>query len=298
VNGEKMSKSRGTFLTARQYLDKVDPEFLRLYYSANLGKKLVDIDLDEKDFIGRINNELVGNIANFAYRVLSFLNKNFDSKIIAVQQNAITVELDQLHSDIERDFEQVDFKEAYKKILHYSSIGNKYFQENEPWVLIKDDKEATHEVLSLSVNIVKNLCILLKPILPKKTAELEAQLNLKDLKWKDLGFSLGAHEVGQAKALVKKLEDANLFEVVSPFSKLNIKVGSVLSVEDHPDAEKLYVLKVRIGEEERQIVAGLKPYHPKEDLLGKSVYVITNLEHARLRGEKSEGMLLAADDGE
>ena len=294
VNGEKMSKSRGTFLTARDFLKKCDPELLRFYFAGNLSRKMNDINLDEKDFKDRINNELVGNISNFAYRVLSFTEKNYGSKTVKIQQDALTQELESIHDEIRDLYERCDFREAVKRIAHYSSLGNKCFQENEPW----NNKDKSHGVVSLCVNIVKNLCILLKPILPKRTEELESQLNLKDLKWTDLGFDLGEHQIGKPKALVEKIPETKLFEIGSGFSKLNIKVGKVLSVEDHPDAEKLYVLKVDLGGEERQLVAGLKGYLSKEEIEGKHICVVTNLEHAKLRGVESQGMLLAGEKGD
>ncbi|MFH1133686.1 MAG: methionine--tRNA ligase [Nanoarchaeota archaeon] len=297
VNGEKMSKSRGTFLTARDYLDRANPELLRFYFATNLSWHMADINLDEKDFKDKVNTELVGNVMNFAYRVLSFADRNFEGQIVPVGESAFTNELEAMHDRIQRQYERCDLREAMKLILHYSSLGNKHFQEKEPWKLIKENREQAQEVVSRCVNIVKNLCVLLKPVLPKVAAELEVQLNIKEQKWPDLNFSMGKHKISHAKILLIKLDDKALFAVRSPFSALNIKVAKVLTVEDHPNAEKLYVLRIDLGAEQRTLVAGLKGYVAREDLLGRNICALTNLEPAKLRGVESQGMLLAAESG-
>jgi len=295
LNREKMSKSRGTFLTAREYLDILDPEYLRFYYASNLSHKMSDLDLDWKDFKDKVNNELVANIGNFVYRVLSFTNKNFDSEISRISDKNFVKKFD--FDRVKELYEKYEFREAVKHILQISSLGNKYFQDNEPWKLVKKDRKKAQEVITLSVNLVKNLAIVIKPILPEFSEKIEKQLNVKELSWKDTGFELKNHKIGKAEILIKKIEKDIVFEN-NGFSKLNIKVVKVLDIQDHPNADKLYIMKIDLGKEKRQLVAGLKDFYKKEEIKGKKIVVLTNLEHAKLRGVESEGMLLAGDSGD
>jgi len=172
-----------------------------------------------------------------------------------------------------------------------SDIGNKYFQKNEPWALIKEDKDKVQKICSLCVNIAKNLSILIEPVLPQFSSELRKQLNIKELKWKDIGFDLKNHKIGKEKILVRKIEETK--EELSP---LNIKVAEIIEVKDHPNADKLYVLQINLGTEKRQLVAGIKEFYSKDELKNKKIIVVTNLKHAKLRGIESQGMLLAAED--
>ncbi|MFH1641897.1 MAG: methionine--tRNA ligase [Nanoarchaeota archaeon] len=289
VSGQKMSKSRGTFYTARDFIKKFEPEYLRYYYAKVLSKKMSDINLDFDDFSDGINNELVANIGNFCYRSISFTNKFFDGEIKEIDDELIT-EINRRIEKIKAFYEDFNSNDVVRNILIISSLGNKYFQDNEPWKIVKTDKEKAHKVLGLCINIVKNLSILIQPILPRFAEELQKQLNLKNLKWKDLGFDFTGR-IRKEKILIQKIEKEEKSEVVP----LDLKVGEIIQVDDHPDADKLYVMQTDIGTEKRQIVAGIKPYYKKEELLGKKVIIVTNLKPAKLRGKESQGMLLAVD---
>ena len=296
VNGEKMSKSRGTFFTAREFLQKYNPEYLRFYYAGLLSKKMSDADLSFGDFRKKINNELAANIGNFCYRALSFLNKNFDGYVKDIDDNKkLIFDINKKAKDIEKSYSELNFIEATKNILYISSLGNKYFQENEPWKLIKEDKEKAHRILGLSLNIVRNLSILIQPILPNFSSKLEQQLNLANLKWKDINFDLKNHKIGKEEILITKMEEETAEKKSFP---LNLKVANIIAVQDHPNADKLYILQIDLGSEKRQLVAGLRGHYSNEELLNKKIIVITNLKHAKLRGIESQGMLLAGDDGE
>ena len=292
VNNEKMSKSRGTFFTAKDFLKKYDAEHLRYYYANVLSKKLADIDLNLDEFRDRINNELVGNLGNFCYRIISFVNKNFDGKIKAIDNDKTLIDdINKKIKAIEKNYNELNFNSAVNEILLISDIGNKYFQKNEPWALIKEDKDNVQKICSLCVNIAKNLSILIEPILPQFSSELRKQLNIKELKWKDIGFDLKNHKIGKEKILVRKIEETK--EELSP---LNLKVAEIIEVKDHPNADKLYVLQINLGTEKRQLVAGIKEFYSKNELKNKKIIVVTNLKHAKLRGIESQGMLLAAED--
>ncbi len=290
VNGKKMSKSRGTFITADEFASMYDPEYIRYYYTKILSKKLADINLDFKDFVDTINNELIGNIANFNYRIMNFTKSKYDSKIDVETDfksfKEYVDKIDSLKEEIMNNYANWNFKDVMKKINEMSSIGNKLFQENEPW----KDVEGKKEVVLLCLNIMRNLNILIKPVMPKYSARVEKQFNEKDLTIKDWNWNFKG-EINFTKEILDKIETPDIFNFPA-----NIKVAQIESVEDHPNADKLYVIKVDIGGEKRQIVAGMKPYYPKEALIGKKIVVVTNLKPAKLRGEKSEGMLLAAED--
>ncbi|HLD86537.1 MAG TPA: methionine--tRNA ligase [Candidatus Nanoarchaeia archaeon] len=295
VNGEKMSKSRGTFLTAQDFLQKYNPEYLRFYYASMLSKKLADIDLNFNVFRDKINNELVANLGNFCNRVISFTNKNFDGVVKEKDSNeGLEKEILNKVKRIEQAYSELNFNEAMREILAISTLGNQYFQSLEPWKLVKEDKERVQRICCLCINIIRNLNILITPILPNISRDLSHQLNLSPAKWNDIGFSLKDHKLNKEKLLVEKMEE---IAQVQKFP-LNLKVAKILSVEDHPNADKLYVLQLDVGAEKRQLVAGLRAHYTKEQLTGKHIVIISNLKYAKLRGVESQGMLLAGDDGE
>jgi methionyl-tRNA synthetase len=292
VNNEKMSKSRGTFFTAADFAKRYDAECLRYYYSSMLSKKLSDIDLNLADFSKKINNELVGNIGNFCYRVISFTNRNFNGKITSIDENEkIIGEVKKKISRIEESYAELNFNEAVKEINAVAAIGNAYFQENEPWKLVKADKAKAQKICGLCMNIAKNLSILIQPILPKFSKELQKQVKAENLKWEDLNFSLRNHKIGKEGILVKKIEICE--EERFP---LDLKVGKVVAAKNHPNADKLFVLEVDLGSEKRQLVAGLSGHYAADELTGKNIIVVSNLKPAKLRGIESKGMLLAAED--
>ena len=292
VKKEKMSKSRGTLLTAREYLELYEPEHLRFYYAKNLSRKMSDINLDFDDLKDSVNNELAANIGNFCFRVLSFLEKNFDGKIKDIEKdNKLISEIDKKIKIIKECYEEVDYNVVIKEIMNISSLGNKYFQEKQPWALIKEDKEKTQKIVGLCVNIVNNLGILLSPVLPKFSSELQQQLNVREFEWKNLGFELKNHKIGKTKILVNRMN-----EIKKEKFPLNLKVAKIISVEDIPKADKLYIIKIDLGDEQRQIVAGLKGFYKKEELINKKIVVVTNLKKAKFRGYESNGMLLAGED--
>ncbi|MBN1502809.1 methionine--tRNA ligase [Candidatus Woesearchaeota archaeon] len=302
VNREKMSKSRGTFITAKDLLKYCDPEFLRYYYAANLTHTMTDIDLDLKNLTERINNELVANIANFIYRVLSFTNKHYKSEIKNTENKRLLDEIINKMHEIRIYYENFEYRNAVKELLEISSMGNKYFQDREPWFLIKENREECQKVVTDCVNVVKNLVVALKPIMPCFAEKIEKQLNL-NLNWDDAYKYLENHKIGKAEIVLRKVEEIKI-EVEKKgtaarkidFSILDLKVGEIYDVSDHFQADKLYLINAKVGKEQRQLVAGLKPYYPnKKELIGKKIIIVTNLEHADLRGEKSEGMLLAAE---
>ena len=289
VNNQKMSKSRGTFFTAEEFAKLYNPEYLRFYYAKNLSKKMSDLDLNFEDFKDTINNELVANIGNFTYRTLSFIDKNYQGKIEKIESDQeFTKKLEHLIEHIKKSYQEFNFKEAVKNIMEISSLGNAYFQKNEPW----KNKEISKPIVGLCANLVRNLSILIKPILPNISKEIEKQLKEKDLQWKDIAFNKKI-KLGETKILMQKIEKLP-HRLKFP---LTLKVAEITGVKDHPKADTLYILDIDLKTEKRQIVAGLKKHYEKEILKGKHIVVCTNIKPAKLRGVESNGMLLAAEDG-
>lgn len=290
VNGEKMSKSRGTFLTAEEFANKYNPEYLRYYYAKTLSRKLADINLDFKDFKETVNNELLANLANFCYRTLSFANNYFDSEIKDIDENKEIMETIQKKIEhINDHYAHINYNQALKEILAISDIGNQYFQKNAPWKLVKEDKKKAQEVVGFGVNIVKILSILVQPILPEFSGKIQEQLGADKPAGKDLAFNFKNRKINKAEIIIKKIE-----EIIEETFPLDLRVAKVEKVSDHPEADKLYILDIDVGHK-RQIVAGIKPYYKKEELEGKNIVVVSNLKPAKLRGIVSQGMLLAAE---
>jgi methionyl-tRNA synthetase len=288
--GTKMGKSTGNVIEPFQQIKKYGVDQLRFYILSAMPLE-GDGEYSEDILVDRINTELVGNLSNFCYRVISFTNKNHDSKFKTINKNKVTKEIEEKIKQIKKAYEKFDFKKAIDEILAVSAIGNKYFQDNEPWK--QKNKAKVNKVLGTCINIAKNLSILIGPIMPKFSEELQKQLNVADLKWKDLNFNLKNHKVNKAEMLFKKMEETKQEQF-----PLNLKVAEIKEVNDHPDADKLLVLKIDLGTEKRQLVAGLKEHYKKDELIGKKIVVVTNLKPAKLRGVESQGMLLAASNKE
>ena len=312
-----MSKSRGTFITARDYLKELAPEYLRFYYAGNLTNKVEDIDLDIEDFRNRVNNDLVGNLANFVYRVLSFANENFEARLSEPEENPeLERRIREKAEAVIKNYQAYDFRRAVQGILEISALGNKYFQENEPWKLVKKDKKKCQEVVTTAANIARIVSILTQPIMPSYSEKVWKQLGLGEQKFEDIYDILKTHKVGKAGILLRKLNDVKLLKGVkapkgaeaaeagkirketSKASMLNLKVAKVLKARDHPEADKLIILDIDLGSEKRQIVAGLREYYKSREFAGKNIIIVSNLKPAKLRGVESNGMLLAADAGD
>lgn len=208
INKEKMSKSRGTFITAREYLDSLDPEYLRYYFASNLSHTMVDVDLSMTDFKDKINNELVATISNFVNRCVSFADTKLEGKLGKIEHDKIIDDVGSKFKAIEDSYKSFECKEVVNEMLRIGALGNKYFQDKEPWKLVKEDKEAARRVVTNCVNIAKNIGILMQPIMPRFSKKLFEQLNLSDLKWEDLDFSLENHKIGKSGILVEKIEDS------------------------------------------------------------------------------------------
>ena len=210
INKEKMSKSRGTFITARQYLDRYDVSLLRFYYAYNLTGNISDIDLNFEDIKDRVNSELIGNFGNFAYRTLTFLYKHYQGRIGANKENQLNNIIKEKEDLISQYYSKCHLKDVLRLILELGDLGNRYFQQAEPWKKFKTDPDTAWSQISFCVHLIRDMCILLKPIIPSICANLESQLQLSDQKWTDLGTSLDSRSIGKPAPLFNKIETFNL----------------------------------------------------------------------------------------
>ncbi len=314
--GGQFSKSRSLGVFGDDAIKTGIPADVWRYYIMVNRPEKADTDFSWEDFQSKINNELVANLGNFINRTISFINNYTDSKVpkakLDEKDNAF---LQEIRKEIKKATELLDdiqLKDALKSIMHISKLGNQYFQETQPWKSIKENKAKAETCLAVCANITKDLAVMIRPYMPETSNKIFNQLNIQEKNWDDLGkLSLEKHhKINKAEPLLNKLEDNDIKkfkkefggkrmqektdERKDPFAKLDLKVAKIISVEDHPDAEKLLVMKINIGDEERQIVGGIKKYYSKQELVGRNLIVVKNLKPIVLRGKESKGMLLAA----
>jgi len=209
INGEKMSKSRGTFINARDFLNHLDPQYLRYYYAAKLSGQPDDLDLNLDDFATRVNAELINKIANLVSRVVPFVNRNFSgrlSELPAGYDTLIGEMLDRVPA-VRENYEAVDFSRAVQEIVAISDIANKFFQDRAPWDLVKTDLPAAQRVCTLALNACRTVTALIKPVLPRFAADVERILRIPELGFNDAArFDLTNHEVGPFERLVERVD--------------------------------------------------------------------------------------------
>lgn len=329
VNGEKMSKSKGTFIKARTYLDNLNPEYLRYYYAAKLSGGIVDLDLNLEDFAQRVNSDLVGKVVNIASRCAGFITKKFDGKLSAtVMQPQLLKEFQAAAPSITAHYENREFSRAIREIMALADKANQFIDAAAPWVLIKDEtkqKEA-HEVCSLGLNLFRVLITYLKPVLPEMADNVEAFLN-DDLAWDGVQNALVSHPINKFKPLMQRVEMDKVNKMVeeskesleskvtidpnSPlakepicdeiefddFAKVDLRVAKIAKAEHVEGADKLLKLTLDLGGETRQVFAGIKSAYAPEDIEGKLTVMVANLKPRKMRFGMSEGMVLAAGPG-
>lgn len=307
LSGEQFSKSRGIGIWVKDILKNFDADAVRYYLIMNLPENR-DADWKWEDFVAKNNNELVGTYGNFIHRVLSFSYNKF-GRIPEGEEDEMN-EMDGTMKKIEEVVKKTGeciqkcrFKEGMKEIISLAQYGNKYFNENEPWKLIKRerDREKCSVVLHNSCRLVKALAILTSPFLPFSAQKIWSMLGYSDSvheqKWDESLKDIEARNIEKPEPLFEKIDLDDIIgeEIEDPFSKLDLRIAKVTGVREHPNADKLYIMKVKI-DGEREIVAGIKPFYKKDELLNKNMVVVANLEPSTIRGVESRGMLLAAEN--
>jgi methionyl-tRNA synthetase len=316
--GEKLSKSRGGAIDIPSVIQKYDPDIVR-YYLSIIMPDTHDADFSWDDFQVKVNNELVSALGNYYHRCLSFTKKNFSSipgESDGGELAKVMPEIENALGEYNGHMENCDFKKAIKVIMELARFGNRYFDSKKPWALVKENKDECGAAMNASLQIVKALAIMSWPFMPSSSERITKFIGIGkplDLGLSDctvrlpVGTELMEPVPVYGKVDIPKADEkeggrpADTPQAMSgkfaDFRKLDIRAAEIIEAEDHPDAEKLFLMKVNAGEE-RQIVAGLRAYYKKEELIGRKVLMAYNLKPAKLRGMMSQGMLLAADDEE
>ncbi|MBT9613862.1 MAG: methionine--tRNA ligase [Burkholderiales bacterium] len=334
VDGQKMSKSRGTFITAESYLQQgLNPEWLRYYYAAKLNATLEDIDLNLEDFTARVNSDLIGKYVNIASRAAGFIGKHFDGTLAPqITDSALISRLAAAAPQIADLYEAREYGKALREIMALADAVNQYVDEKKPWTLAKNPEAAAelHEVCSVSVNLFRLLTIYLKPVLPQVAAMAETFLAIPPLTWADASTTLRGHRIQAYQHLMARIDpkqitaltEANkqslqavdhsparhaeaqahqqaIAETISidDFAKIDLRIAKIVNAEQVEGAEKLLKLTLDIGLETRTVFAGIKSAYQPQDLIGRLTVMVANLAPRKMKFGLSEGMVLAAGDG-
>jgi len=331
VNGEKMSKSRGTFVNAATYLKHLDPQYLRYYYAGKLTGDTEDIDLSTDDLIGRINSDLVGTFANLASRSVQMLNRDLGGTLgsLAGHGRALLKRLQDESEVIAGDFESRDFASAIRRIRALADQVNRYVDQRKPWVSIKTDPESAREVLTTVLNAVRLLTIYLKPVLPRFAGDIETILAIGPLEWSDTDGLLENHKIGPFKRLVERVDPEKVQSMIEEskqeqaedsaaagregkwlqaepiaeqisfdeFMKVDLRVARVTKAEVVEGADKLLRLELDLGGASRTVIAAIRQAYEPDELVGKLMILAANLAPRKMKFGVSEGMILASGPG-
>lgn len=329
LEDDKISTSRNWAVWLHEYVEEFPgkQDVLRYVLTAN-APETKDNNFTWKDFQARNNNELVAVYGNFVNRALVLTQKYFGGKVppcgeLTEQDKEIIAEFRDVKAKVEELLEKFRFRDAQKEAMNLARIGNKYLADSEPWKVFKTDPKRVETILNLSLQLVANLAIAFEPFLPFSSEKLRNMINMPDLKWDNLGQTdllAAGHELNKPELLFEKIEDevveaqikkledtkkaneaANYKAApiradvdIEEFSKMDLRVGTVLECEKVPKADKLLRFLIDDGLEKRQILSGIAKYYKPEELLGKQVVFIANLPARKLRGLDSQGMILSA----
>lgn len=312
---QKFSTSKGIGLFSDEALDLFPSDYWRFYLSSIL-PETKDSNFDWEEFKNKINSELIGNYGNLFYRATYFIEKNFEGAVplgkIGSDEKELQKKITSSVKNIEKFVEDVKLKDALKEIMLIASDVNRYFQKKEPWAKLSTDKQSVATTLYTAVNALADISTLLYPYTPDASSDALNALGVQRKKWKDLGKQTikPGHKI-KAKILFKKIEeldDAKAYKtrygkeisekrIEESSAKIPcLRVATITDVSDHPNADKLYLLELELGTEKRKLVAGLRSYYKAQDLMGKQIIIVANLEPRVLRGIESKGMLLATEE--
>ncbi len=333
LEGQKLSTSKNWAVWLHEYLEDFEgmQDALRYVLTIN-APETKDNDFTWDDFQARVNNELVSVYGNFINRVVVLSQKYYDgivpeAGLLSDEDQQVLQQLQEAPSAIEKSLDRYRFREAAGLLMGVARLGNKYLADHEPWKLIKSDPERVKTIMNVALQLTAGLAYLSEPFLPFSTEKLKKMLNLKTienpfehLKSTSVLVSAGQN-LGTSELLFRKIEDAEIQNQLDKlkstekdstimqepqkpainydtFSSLDLRVGTILSAEKMPKADRLLVLKVDTGLDQRTIVSGIAEHFSPEEVVGKKVCVLMNLEPRKLRGVESQGMLLMATDSE
>jgi len=333
VNGAKMSKSRGTFIKARTYLDHLQPEYLRYYYAAKLGRGVDDLDLNLEDFVQKVNSDLVGKVVNIASRCAGFIHKGNEGVMVAGDAAPeLTEAFLAAAPSIAEAYEGRDFGRAMREIMALADRANAWIADKAPWSLAKQEgkQDEVQAICAQGINLFRQLVIFLKPVLPVLAADAEAFLNVAPLAWNDHQSRLENHHLNPFKALMSRIEPAKVEAMVAAskedllaaeakapagngeltkdplsaeiefdtFAAVDLRVALIVKAEAVAGADKLLQLTLDIGDERRNVFSGIKSAYPDPSKLeGRLTMMVANLKPRKMRFGVSEGMVMAAGPG-
>ena len=307
INGEKMSKSNGTFINADDFSKKYDGELLRYYFADKFNNTIDDLDFNENDFIQKINSDIVGKYLNIASRVSKFIEKNNGNLSATFDRHFFTNNLSNVKKVIE-NYESLNFSKSVKIIMKMADDVNKYINENEPW---KADEDKALEVSTTAINCFRAISILLRPIVPTISSEALKLISedYKNENFEKIHEEIVSIKINPYKPLLKRLEKAKIDEEnemedlnlinVKDFAKVELRVAKIVKAEAIEEADKLIKLHLDVGSlGDRTVFAGIKSAYKPEDLNGRNVVLVANLEPRKMKFGVSEGMVLASSDDE
>lgn len=332
VNGQKMSKSRGTFIKARTYLDHLSPEYLRYYYAAKLGRGVDDLDLNLEDFVQKVNSDLVGKVVNIASRCAGFIHKGNAGRLVAANAAPeLFAEFKAAAPSIADAFENRDFARAMREIMALADRANAWIADKAPWALAKQEgkQDEVQAVCAAGVNLFRQLVIFLKPVLPNLSAAAEQFLNVAPLSWADHETLLADHQLNAFTPLMTRIEPAKIEAMVAAskedlaaaapapagngeltkdplaaeigfdaFAAVDLRIALIEKAEFVEGADKLLRLSLDIGDQKRNVFSGIKSAYPDPSKLeGRLTLYVANLAARKMKFGVSEGMVLAAGPG-
>jgi methionyl-tRNA synthetase len=321
VNGQKMSKSRGTFIKARTYLDNLNPSFLRYYYAAKLGPTIEDIDLNLDDFTARVNSDLVGKLINIASRCAGFISKRFDGRLAGSLPDVdLFAEFSTESENIANHYERREYSKAMRLIMALADKANRYIDDNKPWVMIKNEDSLSDVqlVCTQGLNMFRSLMIYLSPVIPAVADDAREFLSEDRWQWQDATSPLLGATLPKFKPLLTRVEPDQVQRMVEQsresnpvpeaetqndtisiddFMKVDLRIARIEKAEPVEGADKLLALTLNVGESDRQVFAGIKAAYDPQSLVGRHVIVVANLAPRKMRFGVSEGMVLAAGPG-
>ena len=331
VDGQKMSKSRGTFITAKSYLEQgLNPEWMRYYIAAKLNSKIEDIDLNLQDFISRVNSDLVGKYVNIAARASGFIAKRFEGRLKDVSSSALLAKLAAESDNIAEQYENREYARALRDIMALADAVNEYVDANKPWELAKQEgqDERLHEVCSELINAFTMLTAYLAPVLPQTAANAARFLNLDAITWANTRETLGEHAINKYEHLMQRVEQKQVDDLIEAnkqsiqttsapvedskyekvaeqasfddFMKIDMRVAKVLNCEAVEGSTKLLKFDLDFGFEKRIIFSGIAASYPNPaELNGRMVIAVANFAPRKMaKFGVSEGMILSAATAE
>ena len=332
VDGQKMSKSRGTFITAKSYLEQgLNPEWMRYYIAAKLNSKIEDIDLNLQDFISRVNSDLVGKYVNIAARASGFIAKRFEGRLKDVSGSALLAKLSAESDNIAEQYENREYARALRDIMALADAVNEYVDANKPWELAKQEgqDERLHEVCSELINAFTMLTAYLAPVLPQTAANAARFLNLDAITWANTRETLGEHAINKYEHLMQRVEQKQVDDLIEAnkqsiqttpapaaedskyekvaeqasfddFMKIDMRVAKVLNCEAVEGSTKLLKFDLDFGFEKRIIFSGIAASYPNPaELNGRMVIAVANFAPRKMaKFGVSEGMILSAATAE